>query len=267
MEDRPIGILDSGFGGLSVWREIVALLPQESTIYIGDSANAPYGKKTSSEIVTLAKRLIAFLQKQEVKLVVVACNTITLNGIDLLREAFPNTLIIGTVPVIKGAANTTKTKNIGLLATTAGAKSRYIQSLIKTYASDAKVSIVATDDLVPLIEEGKTDTEEMKKLLTKTLTPFVDSAIDTLVLGSTHFPFLKAHMRAVLGDSCTILDSGPAIARQVRRVLADKGLLSLQERPTHRLYTTGDREKFSIIAQKLLDIDFTDGLEAEAVTL
>lgn len=239
---KPIGILDSGVGGLTIWKEIAALLPHEQTIYLGDSRNAPYGVKNSEEITVLAQSLIQFLLKQDAKLIVVACNTITLNSIDALREAFPAVPIIGTVPVIKGAAQQTKTKRIGLLATSAGGNSLYVQNLIKTHASNCDVIIVSTDKLVPLIENGGSNTEEMKVLLKEELKPFVGT-IDTLVLGSTHFPFIRSEIQDILGPGVLLLDTGPAIARQTKRILEANKLVSVEKKEADHFYTTGSTQK------------------------
>jgi len=251
MNKQPIGILDSGVGGLTIWKEISKLLPHESTIYIGDSLNAPYGKKNSFEIVSLAKILVRFLIQHEVKLIVIACNTITLNGIDLIRASFPKIPIIGTVPVVKGAANTSQSKRIGLLATTAGAQSAYVQNLIKEFASECSVTTVATDEIVPLVEVGGSNSHKMKEVLEHELKPLQRAGIDTLVLGSTHFPYVKDQIQQILGQTITILDSGPAIARQVGRVLKAEQLEGSHTDPHHTVYTTGDATHFQTILEQV----------------
>lgn len=249
---KPIGILDSGVGGLTIWKEIASLLPSEQTVYVGDSLNVPYGAKDKEEITVLAKSLIQFLLEHDTKLIVVACNTITLNSIDALRESFPTVPIIGTVPVIKGAAAVTKTKRIGLLATSAGGKSSYIQNLIKTHASDCEVVTVSTDKLVPLIEEGGSNTEEMRALLREELKPFVDT-IDTLVLGSTHFPFIRSAIQDILGPDVLLLDTGPAVARQTKRILEANKLVSQEKQEENQFYTTGSVHKLKDHLESLID--------------
>ncbi|HSX40445.1 MAG TPA: glutamate racemase [Candidatus Saccharimonadales bacterium] len=263
MNNQPIGVLDSGVGGLSVWREIAALLPQESTLYLGDSLNTPYGEKNPNEITELTQRMIKFLIEKHVKLIVVACNTITLNSIEALRLDFPDMPLIGTVPVIKGAATITKNKKIGLLATTAGAESLYIKHLTQEFASGCSVTTVGTDEIVPLIEKGEVESNEMQKILKKELAAFQKDGIDTLVLGSTHFPFIKPRIQAILGDAVTVLDSGPAIARQVKRVLENNSALTEEENSKHIFYTTGDSAVFAKTAQTLLG----EALEVEETVL
>lgn len=260
MNNQPIGVLDSGVGGLSIWKEIVRLLPHESTIYVADSKNCPYGNKSTDEIYRLSKRLVQFLLDQKVKLIVLACNTITVSCLDSLRKDFPMMPIIGTVPVVKTAAHKTKSGKIGILSTVLTSKSSYQQRLITEFASGCIVLNRGTNRLVPFVERGETDGKGLERILSAVLSPFKKSDVDVLALGCSHFPFLKPLMQEILGESVTILDSGQAIARQVSRVLASEHLLSVQEKPSHALYTTGDKEQFSIIANKLLEKNLTTNI-------
>jgi len=245
---NPIGILDSGLGGLTVWREIVSLLPNENTIYVADSKNTPYGKHEEEYIYQLSKKLIEFLLQKEVKLIVVACNTITVSALEKLRQDYPNIPIIGTVPVVKTAAASTKNGRIGILSTTRTATSLYQKDLIKRFANDKMVVNYGTDALVPLIEEGEVDGRRIEKTLKRALEVFKREKVDVLALGCTHFPFLKEQMQAILGSDVAILDSGAAIARQVRRVLEHNGALAEKQQAGHLFYTTGDPQ----IAKKLV---------------
>lgn len=248
MHTHPIGILDSGLGGLTIWKEIVAQLPHESTLYIGDSFHAPYGARSSEEIYQLTKRLIDFLLTKEVKIIVVACNTITVSCLDKLREDFPQVALIGTVPVVKTAAATSNNKRIGILSTTRTAQSEYQKELIASFAKDCTVSNYGTDELVPLIERGEMSGEQMNEILPRILSVFQKERIDTLALGCTHFPFLRKQMQEILGPDVVILDSGPSIARQVKRVLEEHKAVAEQAEATHEFYTTGDET----LANKLL---------------
>jgi len=248
MNNNPIGVLDSGVGGLTVLAEIVKELPQESFIYIGDSQNTPYGTKSASEIYTLSKRLIDFLLNKQVKLIVIACNTITVSSLDKFRKEYPGVPIIGAVPVVKTAVAVTKNKRIGILSTTRTAQSEYQKQLIETFADGCTVFNHGTDTLVPLIEEGKAESAEMQEVLQKALLPFQKENIDTLALGCTHFPFLKKQIQDVLGKNVCLLDSGGAIARHVERVLTQTDLLSENNNSYVTIYTTGNMN----IAKKLL---------------
>lgn len=250
MDTRPIGVLDSGVGGLTVLKEIMTELPQESVVYIGDSKNAPYGKRTPENIQELAGRLIQFLHKKDVKLIVVACNTITVNGIEKLRQAFPQTPIIGTVPVIKTAATLTRKKKIGVLATETTAKSSYNNRLIQEFAADCVVTTVGTNKLVPLIETE--NTKLLPSVVKAELQPFKKAGIDVLVLGCTHFPILREQIAKALGKEVLILDSGGAIARQVRRILTNNNELSASSKVQRILYTTGSQKPFAKIAKLIL---------------
>src|SRR3990167_1647863 len=258
----PIGILDSGIGGLSIWREIVKKLPQESTIYLADSLNCPYGSKSSREVYKLSKKLVEFLLKKKVKLIVIACNTITVTCLDKLRKDFPKTPIIGTVPVVKTASQRSKTGKIGIFSTNQTARSSYQKDLIRKFAGGASVLNIGTDKLVPLIEKGAAQRAlpgggesgfEISKILKEESRPFLDFKIDTLALGCSHFPFLKRQMQKILGKKVLILDSGGAIARQVERVLEKNNGLSVYNSPEHILLTTGDLKKFNRLSKKILE--------------
>src|SRR5256885_11305863 len=240
MNNYPIGILDSGVGGLSVYQEIVKLLPRESITYIADSKNAPYGEKSSEEIYQLAKRLIDFLLQKKVKLIVIACNTITVMCLNKLRQDYPNIPIIGTVPVIKTAVGVTRNKRVGILSTTRTAQSQYQKNLIRTFAKDCSITNIGTDELVPFIEKGEMTSEKLDYVLRNVLAVFQKEQIDTLALGCTHFPFLRKQIQTLLGEQVTLLDSGGAIARQVKRVLEHNNALSDKEKVDYTLFTTGE---------------------------
>lgn len=244
--------MDSGVGGLTVWAEIVKKLPQESTIYIADSKNVPYGTKTAGEIHKLTRKLVQFLLKNNVKLIVVACNTITVTCLDELRKEFPQIPIVGTVPVVKTAGEKTKKGKIGILSTVRTAESKYQKNLIKKFAKDLEVLNIGTDKLVPLIEKGD-HVKMIQIILHKELKPFVDAKVDVLVLGCTHFPLIKNKIRKILGLKVLVLDSGPAIARQVRRILVHNRLLSNSKSAKHSFYTTGNIDSFNEILKKVLN--------------
>lgn len=245
---NPIGILDSGLGGLSICRSIMDELPHESTLYIADSAHTPYGKRSASEVLDLTRKMIDFLRTKHVKAVVVACNTITVSGIASFRETYPDVPIIGTVPAVKPAVAVTKNKRIGILSTTGTAQSDYQKQLIREFASDCMVITHGTDELVPLIEQGIVDGEHMDKILQKQLVIFQKEQVDTLVLGCTHYPLVKDSIAKILGSNVTILDSGEAIAHQVRRVLENADDIVRSSNLCHEFYTTGSKD----IAKKLL---------------
>lgn len=243
--NKSIGILDSGVGGLTVWSEIVKKLPNESTIYIADSKNVPYGTKTPEEIHRLSRKLVQFLLGKDIKLIVVACNTITVTCLDKLRVEFPQVPIVGTIPVVKTAAERTKKRKIGILSTVRTTKSAYQKKLIDKFARNLEVISIGTDKLVPLIEKG----ENVDSILTEILKPF--NKVDVLALGCTHFPLIRDKIKKILGPKVLILDSGPAIARQVRRVLEQNKAMSNSKDRRHYFYTTGSEKLYNKKAKRV----------------
>lgn len=249
MDTRPIGILDSGVGGLTVWKEIITLLPNESTVYIGDSKHAPYGDRTPEEIYQLASKLIRLLQKKHVKLIVIACNVITTTCIDRLRSEFKDIPLVGTVPVVKKAAQMTRKKRIGILSTNGTANSYYQKHLIDQFAANVFVVNRGTKRLVPLVEEGQFVGEKVTAALKKDLEPFIQEKVDVIALGCTHFPFLRRQMQDILGKRVLLLDSGGAVARQVERILTKNKHLTSKKKAAHQVFTTGKKEILEAILQ------------------
>jgi glutamate racemase len=252
MNNNPIGILDSGVGGLSVWKAIVQEMPEESTVYIADSKNAPYGFRPPEEIYPLAKRLIEFLITKQAKIIVVACNTITVNCLDLLRNDFPDIPLIGTVPVVKTASIVTKNNIIGILSTTRTSQSDYQKDLIRKFAKDCNVINVGTNELVPLIEKGITDGEPIREVLTRVLKPFQEHGIDTLALGCTHYLFVSRAIKNMLGSEIQILEPSGAIARNAKRILEEYNNRTSVTESNHIFYTTGEGNEFEEVVKKLL---------------
>jgi len=240
-DNRPIGVFDSGAGGLSVLQELVKELPNESFIFFADSANCPYGAKPKDEIIALSSAISNFLISKECKVIVVACNTATAAAIDWLRENY-NIPFIGMEPAIKPAAINTKTKSIGVLATAGTFKGRlYIETSHK-YAADVNVCYQVGEGLVELVEQGKTNSIEAEELLLKYIKPMLDCNIDQLVLGCTHYPFYKALLYKLLPRNVEIIDPAPAVAKQVSRVLIENELRdsSLANSIEHIFYSSSE---------------------------
>ena len=222
--NNPIGIFDSGVGGTSIWREIVQLLPNEDTIYLADSKNAPYGSKSKEEILRLSIKNTEILLEKECKIIVVACNTATTNAIGYLRKNY-SVPFIGIEPAIKPAALQTKTRKVGVLATKGTLSSTLFHSTSKIHAAGIEVFEQEGKGLVELIEAGKQESNEAKQLLQSFLQPMLAAGIDCLVLGCTHYPYLISTLKKILPDTIQIIDSGYAVARQTKAVLKEKGLL------------------------------------------
>lgn len=251
MNSAPIGVFDSGVGGLTILREIQRQLPAESILYIGDTANCPYGGRSADEIHQLARQMMRRLRQHGAKLVVVACNTISVNCIDLLRGEFPETPIVGTAPAVKTASAVSKSRRIGVLSTVATANSPYQAMLVEQFAADCQVTNVGTNELVPRIERGAWSTE-LPEVLPDVLAPFREAEVDALVLGCTHYPLLRNEISRILGPGVAVLDSGEAIARQVGRVLESNGLLNTSgEPPTYRYLTTAESPALTNVLERL----------------
>lgn len=220
---QPIGLFDSGVGGTSIWKEVHALLPFESTLYLADSKNAPYGQKSKDEIIELSKKNTEVLLEANAKLIIVACNTATTNAIKVLRECY-KIPFIGIEPAIKPAALHSQTQKIGILATKGTLNSELFHQTVQFY-SKVKIIEQIGHGLVELIENGKLYSKEMTKLLTSYLQPMINENIDYLVLGCTHYPYLIPQIKEILPKNIKIIDSGEAVARQTKYILEEKGLL------------------------------------------
>ena len=214
---HPIGLFDSGIGGTSIWKEVHALLPQENTVYLADSKNAPYGKKTKQEIIDLCFKNVDFLIAQNCKLIIVACNTATTNAIREMRAKY-DIPFIGIEPAIKPAAHSSETKTIGILATKGTLNSELFTAQLKNYAN-IKILEQVGYGLVELIEQGKIETEEMRNLLKLYIRPMLEAGIDYLVLGCSHYPYLIPEIKKIIPPSVKIIDSGEAVARQTKAIL------------------------------------------------
>lgn len=218
MQNYPIGVFDSGVGGLSVLHAIRKLLPNEDIVYLADQAFAPYGKRTKSEIIARADTLTKYLLLQKCKLIVVACNTATTNAIWHLRKTF-DIPFVGIEPAIKPAALGSKTAVVGVLATQGTLSSELFQSTTQDHARDIEVITQVGHGLVELVEGGKANSPEAEIQLRKDLIPMLKHPIDHLVLGCTHYPFLRESLQKILPKNVTIVDCGKAVAKQTKHLL------------------------------------------------
>lgn len=218
-----IAVFDSGVGGISVLRELVRLMPQEHFLYFGDSANAPYGDKTTEQVRECTFRVAEMLMDRGVKALVVACNTATAAAIAQLRQAYPDTIIIGIEPALKLAADRFPTGRIGIMATQVTLREEKLAAQVERFP-EARVDRIPAPGLVELIESGKGDSPETDALLRRILTPYVGK-LDALVLGCTHYPFVKNTIARIMGDGTVLLDGGEGTARQTRRCLGQADLL------------------------------------------
>ena len=217
--NHPIGIFDSGIGGTSIWAAIHHLLPNENTIYLADSKNAPYGQKSKNEIISLCVKNTELLLKMDCKLIVVACNTATTNAIQELRAHY-SIPFIGIEPAIKPAATHSKTQTIGILATKGTLNSELFNKTAEKF-QETKIVEQIGYGLVELIENGEINSPQMTILLRSYLQPMIDVGIDYLVLGCSHYPYLIPQIKKILPKSIQIIDSGEAVARQTQHILRE----------------------------------------------
>ena len=242
MNNHPIGLFDSGIGGTSIWKEVLKLLPHENTIYLADSKNAPYGEKTSEEILKLAKKNTELLISKGCKLIIVACNTATTNAIDYLRANY-KIPFIGIEPAIKPAALLSKTGAIGILATKGTLSSKLFEKTANEYTKNITKIEQDGEGLVPLIEQGKLNSPELFELLSKYLKPMLNFNIDHLVLGCTHYPYLIPQIQEIVGNEVKIIDSGEAVAKQTKAILEKNNILSTNklEAANHQLFINSNK--------------------------
>lgn len=258
MSKAPIGIFDSGIGGTSIFKEIHALLPNESFIYLADSKNTPYGNKSEEEILQLSIKNTELLIKKDCKLIVVACNTATTNAISYLRTNYP-VPFIGIEPAIKPAALNTKSKSVGILATKGTLSSSLFHKTTDLYANGIKVIEQVGEGIVPLIEAGQLESNKIKALLNTYLKPMLNENIDYLVLGCTHYPYLIPILKKMLPKYVKIIDSGLAVAKQTQTILASENLLnSSSEKPTINLHSNGNIEILNLILDYKFDVSYLD---------
>ena len=234
----PIGIFDSGLGGLSICKEIIDVLPNESIIYLADSINAPYGDKTKEQIINLSIKNTEFLLEMGAKVIVVACNTATTNAISILRDRF-NVPFIGIEPATKPAALQTKSGVIGVLATKGTLKSELFLSTSDQFREELKIIETEGENLVRLIENGQL--EDTKPLLEKYLTPMIDAGADNIVLGCTHYPFLIPIINEIIPSGITITDSGEAVAKQTKNILEENSLTDSNQNSKLKIVYTNNK--------------------------
>src|SRR5690606_15577062 len=247
----PIGIFDSGLGGLSVYRDIRATLPNEDVIFFADNAYCPYGSRTPGEILQRCDRITRFLIDQGAKIVVVACNTASAVAIEYLRETFPAMTFVGLEPAVKPAAAMTKTGNVGVLATPRTVTSDRLQRLIEHWANGVTVHTVAGEGMVELVECGTVVGDEVDAVIGPLLDPMLEAGVDVVVLGCTHYPFLRRAIRAYVGEEVRVIDSGTAIARRTLSLLQSANRLREgEDAGTFQLFTNaGEKAIASVVSQ------------------
>jgi len=251
--DLPIGIFDSGVGGLTVARQLHRLLPSEDLIYLGDTARVPYGTKSPSTVVRFACEDTQFLAQQNVKAVVVACNTCSAWALPMLERKFKVPIFGVILPGVLAALEQTRNRRIGVIGTSATVRSNAYTNSLLARCDEAKVFARACPLLVPLVEEGWINHGVTRTVLSEYLQPLLRQQIDTLILGCTHYPLLKRAIRQVAGAKVALVDSAEACAQYVRERLTHQSLLSRRKRAgTIQPFVTDETDRFTDAAQRFL---------------
>ncbi|MBI2909483.1 MAG: glutamate racemase [Chloroflexi bacterium] len=251
MERRPIGVVDSGVGGIAVMREIRQLLPHEDIVYYADSANFPFGGKSVPQLQVVALEAARFLLSRRAKLIVVACNTLSSAALPALRRNF-DVPFVGMVPAIKPASASTRTGRVGVIATEATVQAQVFADLVAQFAEGIAVFTRACPHLAETVERGDTDSPEVRRWLHEYIDPMLAQGIDTLVLGCTHYSFLRPAIEEIVGGEVTVIDPSLPVARQVERVLRDGGLaVSAAQAGKVEYFASADRDGLLTKAEAL----------------
>lgn len=241
----PIGVFDSGVGGLSILQAVRRQMPSEDLIYIADQAHVPYGPRTLEQVRAFSESITRYLLQRGAKLVVVACNAASAAALHELRRKFPRVPFVGMEPAVKPAAEHTHTGVVGVLATPATFQGELYASVVERFAGGVRLLQHTCPGLVEQIEDGGQDGTHVRSILENALHPMLAQGIDTVVLGCTHYPFVMPQIASIVGPDVRIIDPSPAVARQAGRLLDAYGLRNLQDRPGDvQLYTTGNQEHF-----------------------
>jgi glutamate racemase len=226
----PIGVFDSGVGGISVLKHIRELMPQENLIYVADSKYAPYGNQTPTFIQARSFKIAEFLLNQGVKALVVACNTATAAAITRLRERYPDLLIVGMEPALKPAVAATKNGVVGVLATSGTLKSAQFAALLEHYGQGVEVITQACIGLVECVEKGELTSSSTRTLLKQFLQPLLEAKADTIVLGCTHYPFVRSLIEDLVGKDVVLIDTGSAVAKHLNNSLQENQLRCVSDK-------------------------------------
>jgi glutamate racemase len=252
-DDAPIGVFDSGLGGLTVASEMIRQLPAEGLIYFGDTARVPYGPKAPTTVRRYSREIASFLDRQGVKAIVIACNTATAHALTLLRSEL-RVPVIGVIePGARAAVAATRTANVGVIGTAGTIRSGAYERAIRELAPHAHITAQPCPLFVPLVEEGWLDKDATRLIAREYLQPLVDAGVDTVVLGCTHYPLLKPVLAEVLGPNVRLIDSAAETAAEIRRVLAARGMEARPTRePLRRFVASDDSSQFLRLGQRFL---------------
>lgn len=253
---QPVGVFDSGVGGLTVVKEIIKRLPHENIIYVGDTANVPYGGKPPHELIRLGKNIIDFLIRQGVKVVVAACNTSSSVSLPVLRDIYDVPIIDVISPGAANAVAVTRNGRIGVIATEATVNSRAYTKHIKALSSDVSVYEVACPRFVSLVEQGHLDGDEVEAIAGEYLQPLRRQGVDTLVIGCTHYPFLVPIIHKIMGDKVQLVDPAEETASRLKAMLVEQRLDNQGNAdPLHQFFATGPSDSFFRVGRLLPEVN------------
>lgn len=249
----PIGIFDSGVGGISVLRALRAQMPEESVIYFGDQGHIPYGPRSLEQIQKFSEAAVRFLLEWGAKIIVVACNTASAAALKYLRQKFPDVQFVGMEPAVKPAAEHTHTGKVGVLATPATFQGALYASVVERFANGVELFQNTCPGLVQQIEQGNLNGDETRRILEGALLPMLEKNIDTVVLGCTHYPFVIPLVQQIVGENVRVIDPAPAVARQTGRLLEAGGMKNQSgEKGGLKFYTSGDPDALRSLLPRLL---------------
>lgn len=253
-KNRPIGFFDSGVGGLSVMKEAIQVMPNENYIYFGDSKNAPYGVKSVEEVRDLTFKAVEFLLNKGVKGIAIACNTATSAAVADLRKVYPDLPLVGIEPALKPAVELNKDGNILIMATSMTLKEEKFNRLMNRYKDRASIIPVPCPGLVEFIESGKLDGKEVEEYLFEKMNTYNGGKIASIVLGCTHYPFIKDTLVKIIGKDITIIDGGLGTAKELRRRLSEKNLLTeSRENGTIEIINSSNKNEVIDLSYRLLN--------------
>lgn len=256
---QPIGVIDSGVGGLTVAKEVMRQLPNEKIIYLGDTARCPYGPRTTREVKRFTWEMTSFLLSKNIKMLVIACNTATAAALEEIRKELPIPVLGVINPGARTAIKRTKNYRVGIIGTEGTIKSGAYEKALKALNSRLFVKGQACPKFVPLVESNEYDGPIAKRIVEEALQPLLNQKLDTLILGCTHYPLLEPLIQKVIGESVSVISSGDETAREISAILQYNGLLETSEdEPEHEYFTTGSRTIFSKIASQWLGVPVTN---------
>lgn len=249
----PIGVFDSGAGGLSVLRSIREQMPNEDMIYFGDQGHVPYGPRSMGQIQKFSEGITRFLLRHNSKIIVVACNTASAAALKYLRATFPEVSFVGMEPAVKPAAEKTRTGKVGVLATPATFQGALYASVVERFGAGVELFQHTCPGLVNQIEAGELDSTKTRAILEDALLPMLEKNIDTVVLGCTHYPFVIPLIEQIVGANVRVIDPAPSVARQAKRLLEAKGLINPSDAEGDvQIFTSGDVKIVKSVLPKLL---------------